>query len=62
MRSVLLHLLCEMAAYEKEKGRSLFEKLVDLYVQYGFYLEELDLHHQKRNGWTKTNCGYDGRI
>ncbi|HEY1870528.1 MAG TPA: phospho-sugar mutase [Chitinophagaceae bacterium] len=34
-------LLCEMAAYEKEKGRSLFEKLIDLYVQYGFYLEEL---------------------
>ena len=34
-------LLCEMAAYEKEKGRSLFEKLVDLYVQYGFYYEEL---------------------
>ena len=34
-------LLCEMAAYEKEKGRNLFEKLVDLYVQYGFYLEQL---------------------
>ena len=34
-------LLCEMAAYEKEKGRSLFEKLLDLYVQYGFYYEEL---------------------
>ena len=34
-------LLCEMAAYEKQKGRSLFEKLVDLYVQYGFYLEDL---------------------
>jgi len=34
-------LLCEMAAYEKEKGRSLFEKLVDLYAQYGFYLEDL---------------------
>ena len=34
-------LLCEMAAYEKEKGRSLFEKLIDLYVQYGFYLEDL---------------------
>jgi len=34
-------LLCEMAAYEKEKGRSLFEKLLDLYVQYGFYLEDL---------------------
>lgn len=34
-------LLCEMAAYEKEKGRSLFEKMVDLYVQYGFYKENL---------------------
>ncbi|MBX2938792.1 MAG: phospho-sugar mutase [Ferruginibacter sp.] len=34
-------LLCEMAAYEKSKGRSLFEKLIDLYVEYGFYLESL---------------------
>lgn len=34
-------LLCEMAAYEKDKGRSLFNKLVDLYVQYGFYKEDL---------------------
>jgi len=34
-------LLCEMAAYEKEKGRSLFEKMIDLYLQYGFYLEDL---------------------
>jgi phosphoglucomutase len=34
-------LICEMAAYEKEKGRSLFDKLVNLYVQYGFYLEDL---------------------
>jgi phosphoglucomutase len=34
-------LLCEMAAYEKEKGRSLYEKLIDLYVQYGLYREHL---------------------
>ncbi|MCW3110000.1 MAG: phosphoglucomutase [Segetibacter sp.] len=34
-------LLCEMAAYEKNQGRSLFEKLVDLYVQYGYYKEGL---------------------
>ena len=33
--------LCEMVAYEKNKGRSLFDKLIDLYVQYGFYLENL---------------------
>jgi phosphoglucomutase len=34
-------LLCEMAAYEKNKGRSLFQKMIDLYVQYGFYKEHL---------------------
>lgn len=34
-------LLCEMAAYEKNKGRSLFEKLIDMYLQYGFYKESL---------------------
>jgi phosphoglucomutase len=34
-------MLCEMAAYEKNKGRSLYDKLLDLYVQYGFYKESL---------------------
>ena len=34
-------LLCEMAAYEKNKGRSLYDKLIDLYVQYGLYKEDL---------------------
>lgn len=34
-------LLCEMAAVEKENGNSLFNKMIDLYVQYGFYLESL---------------------
>ncbi len=33
--------LCEMAAYEKDKGRLLYDKLIDLYVQYGFYKEHL---------------------
>lgn len=34
-------LLCEMAAYEKDKGRSLYQKLLDLYVQYGCFQEHL---------------------
>jgi phosphoglucomutase len=34
-------LLCEMAAYEKDKGRSLYQKLVDLYVEYGCFQEHL---------------------
>jgi phosphoglucomutase len=34
-------LLCEMAAYEKDKGNSLFSKLIDLYIKYGFYKEDL---------------------
>lgn len=33
--------LCEMAAYEKEQGRSLYDKLIDLYVKYGFFKEHL---------------------
>ncbi|GEO08082.1 phospho-sugar mutase [Segetibacter aerophilus] len=34
-------ILCEMAAYQKNQGQSLFEKLIDLYVQYGYYKEGL---------------------
>lgn len=34
-------LLCEMAAYEKDKGNTLFQKLVELYRRYGFYKEHL---------------------
>ncbi len=34
-------LLCEMAAVEKEKGKTLFDKMIEMYLQYGFYLESL---------------------
>ncbi len=34
-------LICEMAAFEKQQGRSLFEKLLELYTRYGMYLEKL---------------------
>lgn len=34
-------LMCEMAAYEKAKGRTLFDKMIELYMQYGFYYENL---------------------
>jgi phosphoglucomutase len=34
-------ILCEMAAYEKDKGRTLYQKLIDLYVGFGFYKENL---------------------
>lgn len=34
-------LLCEMAAYERQKGRSLYQKMIDLYVQFGCYQEHL---------------------
>ncbi len=34
-------ILCEMAAYEKSKGKTLFQKLLELYVQYGCYKEHL---------------------
>lgn len=34
-------LLCEMAAYERQKGRSLYRRLIDLYVQFGCFQEQL---------------------
>lgn len=34
-------LLCEMAAYEKANGNTLFDKLIEMYVKYGFYKENL---------------------
>ncbi|MGF7232099.1 phospho-sugar mutase [Arachidicoccus sp.] len=34
-------LLCEMAAYEKGKGKTLYDKLIELYIEYGFYYEKL---------------------
>ena len=34
-------IMCEMAAYEKAKGRTLFDKMIGLYIQYGFYYETL---------------------
>jgi phosphoglucomutase len=33
--------LCEMAAVEKQGGKTLFDKLLELYIKYGFYLESL---------------------
>lgn len=34
-------ILCEMAAYEKDLGKTLFAKMIDLYLEYGFYKEDL---------------------
>ena len=34
-------IICEMTAYEKNKGKKLFDKLINLYVQYGLYKEDL---------------------
>jgi phosphoglucomutase len=44
-------ILCEMAAVEKNKGKSLYEKLLDLYLQYGYYQEDLiSITKKGRNG------------
>ena len=50
-------ILCEMAAYEKNKGRSLFDKLIVLYVQYGFYKEDLlSITKKGMNGVAEINA------
>ncbi len=34
-------MICEMAAVEKSKGQTLFSRLIELYVKFGFYKEDL---------------------
>jgi len=34
-------MICEMAAYAKNQGKSLFDYLIDLYIEYGLYHESL---------------------
>jgi phosphoglucomutase len=34
-------IICEMAAVAKEKGQTLFQKLIELYIQYSLYFEKL---------------------
>ncbi|HEY0273086.1 MAG TPA: phospho-sugar mutase, partial [Chitinophaga sp.] len=34
-------MICEMTAYLKSQGKTVFEQLIDLYVKYGFYKEHL---------------------
>jgi phosphoglucomutase len=34
-------MLCEMAAYAKQQGQSLYQMLMEMYQQHGYYLEHL---------------------
>ena len=44
-------MICEMAAVDKSKGQTLFSKLLELYVQFGFYKEDLiSITKQGMNG------------
>jgi phosphoglucomutase len=54
-------ILCEMAAYEKDKGKTLYEKLIDLYVQYGYYKEHLiSITKKGMNGQKEIAAMMDG--
>jgi phosphoglucomutase len=47
-------ILCEMAAYEKDMGNTLYDKLIELYVRYGFYKESLiSITKKGMNGQTE---------
>jgi len=49
-------ILCEMAAVEKAKGRSLYSKLIELYTQFGLYKENLvSITKKGMNGVAEIN-------
>jgi phosphoglucomutase len=54
-------LLCEMAAVEKSKGKTLFDKMIELYIQYGFYYENLiSITKKGMNGQQEIKDMMDG--
>jgi phosphoglucomutase len=54
-------LMCEMAAYEKNKGKTLFDKMIELYIQYGFYYESLiSITKKGMNGQKEIAAMMDG--
>jgi len=54
-------LMCEMAAYAKEQGKTLFEKMIELYQQYGFYYENLiSITKKGMNGQKEISDMMDG--
>ena len=54
-------LLCEMAAVEKSKGKTLFDKMIELYIQYGFYYESLiSITKKGMNGQQEIKDMMDG--
>lgn len=54
-------LLCEMAAYEKSRGKTLFDKMIELYIQYGFYYENLiSITKKGMNGQQEIKDMMDG--
>lgn len=53
-------LICEMAAYHKNNGRTLVDALEELYGQYGYYMDSLDSFVLKGiDGTKKIKCIMD---
>ena len=54
-------LMCEMAAYEKNQGKTLFDKMIELYIKYGFYYESLiSLTRKGMNGQKEISDMMEG--
>ena len=48
--------VCEIAAYLKENDSSIYNSLIDIYIKYGFYKEELvSITKKGRQGQTEIN-------
>ncbi|WP_294401715.1 phospho-sugar mutase [uncultured Clostridium sp.] len=54
-------LVCEMALYYKEQGKSLYEALIELYEKYGYYKEQLvSLELKGKEGQEKIAACIEG--
>lgn len=58
---VAVMMLCEVAAYCKSQGKTLWDAMLDMYEKYGYYKEGLAHDHLKGNRWSTADPGYDGQ-
>ncbi len=48
-------LICEMTLYYKNKGMSLYDALMDIYNEHGYYEEDLVSIELERKRWCRKN-------
>lgn len=53
-------LICEMAAEYKSQGKTLLDRMNEIYAEFGYCRDALGQLYAQGQGWLGTNCFHDG--